>query len=304
MTDSPKLDFRALAAMVAGAAFLSTSAPWVRLADVGPSTAGFYRMLVGSTALYGICRATGREIWRDGHYALRFLPVAAFFAADLFLWHRCIPIVGPGLATILANLQVFVMAAAGTWLYGERPGWKFATGLTLALPGLVVLVGVDMGAFESGYLIGVALGVGAAVAYSGFLIGLRAAQGERETLSPAANLMYATAWCGAILAVLVAVEGSSFAIPDASTGGALLAYGLFCQVGGWILITGAMPNLPASLVGLLLLLQPALAMVWDVLFFARPARWADLGGAALVLAGLYLGTLDRKARDSTEDDVQ
>lgn len=301
MTDAPEIDWRAVAGMIAGAVFLSTSAPWVRVADVGPSTAGFYRMLVGSAALFAVCRATGREIWRGSRYALRFLPVAAFFAADLFLWHRCIPIVGPGLATILANLQVFVMAAAGTWLYGERPGWKFVLGLTLALPGLVVLVGVDAGALESGYLIGVALGVGAAVAYSGFLIGLRAAQGETESLTPPANLMYATAWCGAILAILVAAEGSSFAIPDAETGGALLAYGLVCQVAGWMFITAAMPKLPASLVGLLLLLQPALAMVWDVLFFARPARWADLGGAALVLAGLYLGTLDRKSQDRDDE---
>lgn len=300
MMASADNEWPSIGALVAGAVFLSTSAPWVRIADVGPSTAGFYRMLVGSTALLAICAATGRRIWRGGDYALRFLPVAAFFAADLFMWHRCIHLVGPGLATILANLQVFVMAAAGTVLYGERPGWKFAAGLFLALPGLVVLVGVDVGQFRTGYVTGLALGVGAAVAYSGFLIGMRAAQGAEEALSPPANLMYATAWCGLLLAGLVAVEGSSFAIPTAETGGALLAYGLLCQVAGWMLITGAMPTLQASLVGLLLLLQPALAMVWDVLFFERPPRWSDLLGAALVLFGLYLGSLDRRQenRDS------
>lgn len=280
--------------MAAGAAFLSTSAPWVRIAEVSPSAAGFYRMVVGSVALFAICRATGREHWRGLRYALRFLPVAAFFALDLFLWHRCIHIVGPGLATILANLQVFVMAGAGALFYDENPGWKFALGLGLALPGLVVLVGIDVGTLGLTYLGGVALGVGAAVAYSGFLIGMRSAQGEQETLPPAANLMFATAWCGLILGALVFVEGGSFTIPNPSTGGALLAYGLLCQVGGWMLITGAMPKLPASLVGLLLLLQPALAMIWDVLFFERPPRLADLAGAALVLAGLYLGSLDRR----------
>lgn len=286
-----------VAAMVAGAVFLSTSAPWVRIADVSPSAAGFYRMLVGTLALFLLCRATDRQIWRGPDYALRFLPVGAFFSLDLFLWHRCIHIVGPGLATILANLQVFIMAAAGALLFDEKPGWKFAVGIALALPGLVVLVGVDIDSLHSGYLAGVALGMGAAVAYSGYLITLRSAQGTEKTLAPAANLMYATAWCGLILSGLVVLEGGSFAIPTVTTGGALLAYGLFCQVGGWVLITGAMPNLAASLVGLLLLLQPALAMVWDVAFFDRPPRLADLGGAALVLAGLYLGMLDRKADD-------
>ena len=299
MTTSDSSQSRSVAAMVGGAALLSTSAPWVRIAEVSPSAAGFYRMLVGSAALFVLCRATDRRVWRGAAYALRFLPVAAFFALDLFLWHRSIHIVGPGLATILANLQVFVMAGAGALYFGEKPGWKFAVGLLMALPGLVVLVGVDFGAMQAGYLGGVALGAGAAVAYSGFLIGMRQAQGVDETLPPASNLMYATAWCGLILAGLVVVEGGSFAVPTLETGGALVAYGLLCQVGGWFLITGAMPKVPASLVGLLLLLQPALAMIWDVLFFDRPPRLADLGGAALVLAGLYLGSLDRRA-ESTE----
>lgn len=297
MAASSSSESRDVAALIAGAAFLSSSAPWVRIADVGPSTAGFYRMVVGSVALFAICLVTDRRLWRGGRYALRFLPVAAFFALDLFLWHRSIHIVGPGLATILANLQVFVMAGAGALVYGERPGLKFAAGLALALPGLVLLVGLDLNALDLGYLGGVALGVGTAFAYSGFLIGMRAAGRVDETLSPAANLMYATAWCGLLMAGLVVVEGSSFGIPDLESGGALLSYGLLCQVAGWMLITRAMPSLKASLVGLLLLLQPALAMVWDVLFFARPPRWLDLVGALLVLAGLYLGTLDRRAPD-------
>lgn len=286
-----------LAAMVAGATFLSTAAPWVRIAEVSASAAGFYRMLVGSLTLLCLCQFTGRPTWRGAGYAARFLPVAGFFALDLFLWHRCIHIVGPGLATILANIQVFAMAAVGTLWFDERLGWRFAVGLLLALPGLVVLVGVDPDSLQTGYLIGVAFGLGAAIAYSGYLLTLRSAQGSDETLSPAANLMYVTGWCGLLLAGIVAIEGGGFTIPNAETGGALLAYGLVCQVGGWMLITSAMPNLAASLVGLLLLLQPALAMVWDIAFFARPLRLADLAGAALVLAGVYLGFLDRNQVD-------
>lgn len=82
-----------------------------------------------------------------------------------------------------------------------------------------------------------------------------------------------------------------------------VAYGLLCQVAGWLLITSAMPRIPASLEGQLLLVQPALAMVWDVLFFARPARFADLGGAALFLAGLYLGTLDRETGGESAEET-
>lgn len=55
-----------------------------------------------------------------------------------------------------------------------------------------------------------------------------------------------------------------------------------------------MPKLSASLVGLLPLLQPALAIVWDIVFFARPTGAMDLAGAALVLGGLYLASLEQR----------
>jgi drug/metabolite transporter (DMT)-like permease len=51
----------------------------------------------------------------------------------------------------------------------------------------------------------------------------------------------------------------------------------------------AMPRLPASLVGLLLLLQPALAFVLDVILLGRPTGAGDWAGFALALAGILLG---------------
>jgi len=51
-----------------------------------------------------------------------------------------------------------------------------------------------------------------------------------------------------------------------------------------------MPQLPASLVGLLLLLQPALSFVLDVLLFARPTAPADWIGLALSLVGIFVAT--------------
>lgn len=47
----------------------------------------------------------------------------------------------------------------------------------------------------------------------------------------------------------------------------------------------------ASQVGLILLLQPMLAFVWDVLFFRRSFGGVQLAGAALALAAIYLGSL-------------
>jgi drug/metabolite transporter (DMT)-like permease len=93
----------------------------------------------------------------------------------------------------------------------------------------------------------------------------------------------------AILAVAVPLSGESFAIPTARDGLLLLGYGLVGQVLGWVLISRAVDQVPASLLSLVLLLQPVFAYVWDVAFFARGFTATELGGAALALAAIQLG---------------
>ncbi|MFP4597653.1 MAG: DMT family transporter [Persicimonas sp.] len=282
---------RAIIELLLGATMISTSAVWVRAADVDPTAAGFWRMSIAAVVLLAVGWTRGWGLWRDARYFLGFLPVAAFFALDLFLWHHSIHYVGPGLATLLANFQVFFMAAVGALFLGETIGWRFPTGVGLAVPGVFLLVGVDLEALPPDYLTGVGLGLGTAVAYTGYLLGMRRAQRAEHTLPAAVNLLYASLWCSLLLAAMTALEGASFAIGDVESLGSMLIYGVVCQVIGWVLLTRSLPHLDASLVGLILLLQPALAMVWDVLFFGRPTGWFDLAGAALVLGGIYLASV-------------
>ncbi len=86
--------------------------------------------------------------------------------------------------------------------------------------------------------------------------------------------------------------GQSLAIPSLQSFGALLALGSLSQFAGWVLITNALPDIRASLSGLILLLQPALAFVWDVLFFHRPTRLLNWAGVAMALLAIYLGTYE------------
>ncbi len=100
--------------------------------------------------------------------------------------------------------------------------------------------------------------------------------------------------------------GNSFRIPDLQSLLVLLAMGLFSQSTGWILITNALPHIRASLSGLILLLQPALAFAWDVLFFQRPTNRLNWIGVCVVLLAIYFGTvrLSRPKRcNRTKQDV-
>jgi drug/metabolite transporter (DMT)-like permease len=60
---------------------------------------------------------------------------------------------------------------------------------------------------------------------------------------------------------------------------------------GWLLISRGIPHVEAGRAGLVLLLQPSLAFVWDILFFGRPTDALDVAGAVLAVGAVYLGTV-------------
>lgn len=281
----------AVAHVALGALLLSFAAVWVRLAPVGPTAAGFYRMLVGGLVLLPIALARRERLWA-GRRALGFvLAAGAFFTADLVFWHKSIHLVGPGLATILANFQVFLLAGFGIVVLRERLRWQFALAIPAALAGLLLLVGVDWTSLPAGYRAGVVLGLLTAIAYGSYLLVLRASQARAGRLEPLPNLM-AICWVTTALLALVALgEGESLAIPDGRTAALLVGYGITAQVAGWLLISRGIPHVEAGRAGLLLLLQPSLAFVWDILFFSRPTDGMDVLGALLALGAIYLGTV-------------
>lgn len=281
----------ALWQMTAGAALISTTSIFVRWAHVAPTVSAFYRMLFGGVML--VVLLSVRREWRP--FSVRdlvwlLLPALAF-AADLILWHRSIRDIGPGLATLVANFQVFIMAIVGVIFYREHLSLRFAFGLVLALLGLWLLVGVDWNSFTPQFRIGVYFGLLTGVAYAVYLLSLRRVQMRRMHLGASQVLCLNSLLCALVLALVVGLEGSGYAIPDAQSWLALLGLGLFGQVLGWVLIARAMPQLPASLVGLLLLLQPALSFVLDVILFARPTSGLDWLGLALSLLGIFIGSV-------------
>ncbi len=280
---------RAAVLVTAGALLISFSAIFARLAEVEPTTSGFYRMLFGALGLGLLlllqpsARAGLRHGWGGS------LLIAMAFTADIWFWHRSIFYIGPGLSTLLANFQVFILTAFGVLWLRERIGWRFAGGLSLAMLGLWLLFGRDWVGLTPEVRLGVILGLLTALAYGVYLLGLRGVQIRYPGVRAEARLAQVTVCCCMLLGLINLAEGNSFAIPDARSLAALVALGLFCQVGGWLLITRGMPFLPAALVGLLLLLQPSMSIVWDMLIFGLRLNAWQYAGALIALIGIYLG---------------
>src|SRR5699024_2815732 len=275
--------------VLAGAIMLSFAAIFARLTGMPPTTSGVYRMVFGTLAFAGLLalRPEMRVGWRD-NWAGSFV-IGAFFAADIWFWHRAIDYIGPGLATLLGNFQVFLLTAIGVLWMRERVGWRFASGLGLAMAGLWLLFGRDWANLSADYRMGVILGLLTALAYARYLLSLRGLQIRHGHIRPEARLLQSTFFCGLILGAANLVEGNGFDIPSWQALAALISLGLICQVLGWLSITRGMPFLPAGLVGLLLLIQPASSVLWDYIIFGLRLDAWQLTGIALALVGIYLG---------------
>jgi drug/metabolite transporter (DMT)-like permease len=277
-----------------GAAMISFSAVFVKLAHVGPTMAGFYRVLFGGALLAFMVAAQRKRLWAGPRPLLLAVAAGVFFALDLSFWHRSIHLLGPGLSTILSNFQVFFLAGMGALVLGERLSVRLALGIPLAMAGLYLLVGLNFASLDGDYQRGVIFGLLTAICYGCYILTLRQLQTLAEAPGRTANLAIVSLVTALVMGLEGWVQGESFLIPDAQSWAALIAYGLAGQVLGWVIIARGLPRLTASLAGLVLLLQPTLAFVWDMLFFAKPVDLVQGLGAALALAGIYLGATSRK----------
>ncbi|MGQ9653198.1 MAG: EamA family transporter [Thermodesulfobacteriota bacterium] len=129
--------------LMIGASMISFSGVFVKLAQVGPTTAGFYRVLFGGIILLLLVLAKGDGKWKRGASWGHAMLCGLFFALDLTFWHRSVHALGPGVATLLANFQVFFLAGFGVMFLGERVSRTLLFSVPLSLFGLFLIVGLN-----------------------------------------------------------------------------------------------------------------------------------------------------------------
>ncbi|KGQ19561.1 Permease of the drug/metabolite transporter (DMT) superfamily [Lysobacter dokdonensis DS-58] len=293
-----------LATMLLGAVLISTSAVFVRWVDMGPTASAFWRMALAAGMLLPVLAVAirrGVSTFTPTPRVLGLVAIAAvFFALDLWMWHRSILFVGVGMATLLGNFQVFVLAGYGALLLGEHGGWRLWAGLSLAVAGLALMLVPGWSHFDARFHVGVWFGLGTAAAYAGFLIAFRKAQGTREGASNESLLWWMCVFTAVLLLPMALAGGEALPPKSHADWGSLLAYALIAQVCGWLVIGKAMPKLTAGVLGLCLLLQPLMAYVWDALLFGTRLDALGMIGLALSLAGIFLG-LTRGAGNRAAD---
>ena len=281
---------------VLGAVAIAFSSILVRLSHASPSTAAIFRCAYALPVLGLLAwledRRLGRRSWRDRRLALA---TGLVFAIDLILWHHSIGDVGAGLATVLANIQVVLVPLVAWALLSERPGAKVLAALPLALLGVLLISGVlEHGAYGRDPARGAVFGLGAGVAYVGFLLLLR--HGGSDLRRPAGPLFDATAVATVFCVLGGWIIGDGHLVPTWPGAGWLITLALTSQVLGWLLITSSLPRLPAAMTSLLLCVQPVGSVALAAAIFGESPSALQLTGVALVLAALLTATRSGRIR--------
>ncbi len=276
-----------------GAAVISFSPVFVNLVTVSPTTSGFYRVFFGGTALAAFLLFTGKKLSLSGAARKALFFSAIFFALDLWFWHRSILYVGPGLATLLANMQVFFMVAAGALFLRQRPSLRQMIAVPLAIVGLAMIVGLDWNALSPDYRAGVVLGLLTAASYAGYMLFMRQARLHSSHSVPIREVAVMSLLVAAMLGATAVIEGESLVIPTVNDAAWLLAYGLLSHAIGLMFIASSLAKVTTTEVGIALLLQPSLSFLWDILFFGRPVTVVEGSGAVIALVAIFLGTARR-----------
>lgn len=264
----------------------------VKLSSLSPSQVGFYRCFIAFFALLPFIKVDWQYIsWPKRYklFSLAFLGGMAF-SLDLFSWHIGIHKIGAGMATILANTQVFFAAIIGYFFLKEKLSRSFFFFSSLALLGLYLLVVPESWHFEKDYSLGIMFSLLAGLLYSIFLNFFKKIdQDFHEYTNIAFRFLLICASTSFGFSLIMPFD-AGFAVPANST--EWLWVGLLAiavHIGGWIFIGKSFSSLPMRKVSLVLLLQPVLASIISNILFQESFSSKQILGAGITLVAIYFG---------------
>lgn len=270
------------AALIGGNIALAFGPWFVRLSDVGPVAAGFWRIGLATPLLLVLATFTAKRAFAGARGLLWVLVGSGLlFAGDLASWHVGIHHTKLANATLFGNAATFVFPLYGFLVSRAWPTRMQGLALALAAVGAALLMGRSYQLAPEN-LLGDLMCLVAGVLYAGYFILMARARLSMAPL-PALSLSSATATLPLLVAALLLGER---VLPTDWT--PLLALALFSQVIGQGLMIYALGRFSPLVIGLALLTQPVVAASVGWLAYGEALGIADLAGALLVAVALVL----------------
>ena len=291
-----KLLSRPILAAVIGAFIISSSGALTKLSLESPATIALWRCI---WALPLLAFFSHRETLKFGKRVKRDRVLSGLagiaFTFDLVMWHYSIRYIGAGMATVLGNLSSVVVAFVAWTFLKERPSNRLLIALPFVLLGVTMTTGV-LGGGADGINpgLGVAFGIACSISYGIFIVVYRA--GGKDDRRIAGPLFDATLFGGLGTLMFGPVLDSDFhLLPNLHSHVYLAILGNLCQVLGWLIISIALPRLPAALTALILLIQPLGGIGIAMLFLGEHPTLIQLLGGTVILAGVVYASRASRA---------
>jgi drug/metabolite transporter, DME family len=260
--------------------------------DLGPLDIAWHRMTVAALTL-GVAhvltrrrRAAAAPVRPTRGTVVRLALVGCGLAAYQLAYFAAVPAAGVSIATLVALGLAPLLIAVGASLVGHgRPDGATMVALTVALVGLVLLVGISAGTDAgTAVLLGAVLASGSALGYAVVtLAGGGVPAGVPVTLVGFAG--------GALLLTPVALAVGLRTTDDPLSLGVLLYLGVVPSALAYALFFTGIKAVPGAVASIVTLVEPLTATALATAFLGERLAPGALAGGLLVLAavaGLYL----------------
>jgi drug/metabolite transporter (DMT)-like permease len=290
---------KAFLVLLFGGACIGFAPVLVRLAEVGPVASAFWRMCLAVPILWAALWLRERSRPAAVAMSLRWPATVwwagLFFAADLGTWHFSIMRTTLANATLLANTAPLLVTIYTLVVLRQKPNAGFLLALALAMAGAVALVSPKLQA-QGGQMRGDALALLAACFYTAYMLVVRQARGQFDTL----RLMALTTTITAVALLPAALLLSStvqqpFWPHDTHGWWVALALAVVTQCAGQGCIAYALAHLPVNVSTTGLLIQPVVAAAAAWWLFGEQLGVWQLLGAAVLMFGIFLAQRSSRA---------
>ena len=272
----------AFAALVAGNVAIAFGPLLVRYADSGPIATGFWRLALATPFLLLVGYKFGFRLSAVSRPTLTLVILAGlFFGSDIILWHIGIFQTKLGNATLFANCASLLLVIYGVIVARKMPSRWESIAVLFAFVGAALLMGQSL-ELSPRHFMGDILSLAAGLAYTVYLLLMMKVRQNTESWG-ALGMASAVASVVLLGAAFIADEQI---IPTTWWPVVVLAFS--SQFFGQGCLTYALPHFSPLVIGLALLLQPALSAAAGWLAFGETLTALDFTGSALVMIALVL----------------
>lgn len=275
---------KATMAYITAMLMLATLGVFIHEAGLDAVTTVFFRCLFAAIALALYCAYKGMFI--AANLSRKNLGLAVFggvlMVVNWVTFFAAIQRIGISVATIVFHVQPFIVLLLGAVLFREKIAANKLAWICLGFAGLVLACGLQVSGVQmSGqkseqFVTGLLLTLTGACAYAGVTLTTRAMRNMPPHLIALIHCLVGLV----LLAGLITIPVDGIKVQQWAW---LLGLGLLPTALAYVLIYGALPNMPTSAIAVLTFIYPAMAVGVDYLVYGQRISLLQMAGLVLIV---------------------